>query len=167
VIGAAVLVLVLIGLVALRVIWRRSLFALWKERPVNVIEDDEDGNGENYWHDLPSSCAPEPFLLPTPTIMGMSEAMSAQGHPPSMSTVTIDVQSPQTPITTTTNCKSSSFPLLRPINIIQHDDSGSREDLLGQGEPETVELPPAYSNIRRIRCFPLASSTPAAAEGQG
>jgi len=130
-------------LVALRFIWQRLLFALLKGHPVNVIQDDEDGNGENYWHDLPSSYMPEPFLLPSLTIKGMSEAMSAQGRPPSMSTVTIDVLSPQTPIMTTTAttiCKSSSFPQLRPINIIQHDNSGSREDLSGQGEPETVEL---------------------------
>ncbi len=48
VIGAAGLVL--IGLVAFWFIRRRSLFALWEERPVNVIQDDEDGNEENYWY---------------------------------------------------------------------------------------------------------------------
>ncbi|EIW78366.1 hypothetical protein CONPUDRAFT_167389 [Coniophora puteana RWD-64-598 SS2] len=43
---------------------------------------------------------------------------------------------------------------LRPVNIIQHDDAGvvpAEEDEHGEGEeePETVELPPAYTNIRR------------------
>ncbi len=141
--------LVLIGLIVFWFIRRRPLFALWKERPVNVIQDDEDGNGVNHCHDVPPSYAPEPFLLPNPTIRG---AMLTQDRPPSMSTVTIDLPSPQTPMTTTTttttrNC--SSLPQLRPITIIQHDDSG--RDLSDQVEPETVELPPAYSNIRSGR----------------
>ena len=168
-IGAAVLVL--IGLVAFWFILRRSLFALWKERPVNVIQDDEDGNGENYWHDLPSSYTPEPFLLPNPTIMEMSEAMlTHHDRPPSISNVAIDLPSLQTPMMTTTTRKRSSFPQLRSITVIQHDDSGPGEDLSDQVEPETVELPPAYLNICRngqTRRRTLASPPPAAAEGQG
>ena len=148
VIGAAVLIL--IGLVAFWLIRRRALFALSKERPVNVIQDDEDGNGENNWHHPPPYYAPDPFPPPTPTIKEMSEAMFTQDHPPSVSTVTIDVRSPQAPMMTTTH-KNSSVPQLRPINIIQHDDSGAREDLSDQGEPETIELPPAYSNVSRTR----------------
>ncbi|TFK72491.1 hypothetical protein BDN72DRAFT_792505 [Pluteus cervinus] len=40
---------------------------------------------------------------------------------------------------------------LRPVNIIQHDDAGPtpRPEPSGeQDEPETIELPPAYSKIR-------------------
>ena len=151
VIGAAGLVL--IGLVAFWFIRRRSLFALWEERPVNVIQDDEDGNGEVYWHNLPPYDALEPFIPSNPTTEGMSEAMLTQDCPPEIPTVTTDVQSSQTPMastTTMTTRKSSSFSQLRPITIIQHDDSGPGEDFSGQVEPETVlELPPAYSNIRR------------------
>ncbi len=163
--------LVLIGLIVFWFIRRRPLFALWKERPVNVIQDDEDGNGVNHWHDVPPSCAPEPFPLPNPTIRGMSEATFSQDRHPSMSTVTIDLPSPQSPVTrttTTTTRKSTSLPQLRPTTIIQHDDSG--QDLSDQVEPETIELPPAYSNIRRsdrTRRRPLASPPPVVDEGQG
>lgn len=46
--------------------------------------------------------------------------------------------------------KSAAPPVMRPVNIIQHEDAGApppMED--GEGEePETVELPPAYTNLR-------------------
>ena len=84
-----------------------------------------------------------------------------------MSTVTADVQRPQTPMTTTTTTrKSAAIPQLRPVNIIQHDDAGPSEDLSGQAEPETIELPPAYTHIRQPQRSPLASSTPTAAEDE-
>jgi hypothetical protein len=35
---------------------------------------------------------------------------------------------------------------LHPINIIHHDDAGTIDE--GAHAPETIELPPAYSNIR-------------------
>jgi hypothetical protein len=50
---------------------------------------------------------------------------------------------------TTTTRKSAAFPELRPVNIIQHDDASLSETLSGQAEPETIELPPAYSNFRQ------------------
>ena len=39
------------------------------------------------------------------------------------------------------------FQQLRPVNIIQHDDAGPDEGA------ETIELPPAYTNIRRKLTF--------------
>jgi hypothetical protein len=39
---------------------------------------------------------------------------------------------------------------LRPVNIIQHDDAGDAAEGEGEGE-ETIELPPAYTNIRKPR----------------
>ncbi len=167
-IGAVVLGL--IGLFAFWFIRRRQLLALSRQRPVNVIQDDEDGNGEVYWHNLPPYDALEPFIPSNPTPEGMSEAMLTQDCPPEIPTVTTDVQSSQTPMastTTMTTRKSSSFSQLRPINIIQHEDSDSREDSSGQGEPETIELPPVYSNARRTPRSTLASSNLTAAELQG
>jgi len=39
---------------------------------------------------------------------------------------------------------------MRPVNVIQHDDAGPSENVpLAEEEPETVELPPAYTNIRK------------------
>ena len=45
-----------------------------------------------------------------------------------------------------TSRKSPAPPPLRPVNIIQHDDAGAVPE---DGAAETVELPPAYTNIRR------------------
>jgi hypothetical protein len=165
VVGAAVL-LVAAVLVAFWFFRRRPYSALSQSRPVNVLQDDEDGIEEG--HDLPQYYAPEPYLMPDPTVRGTSEAASTQDRPLSMSTVTTDVQRPQTPMTTTTTTrKSAAFPQLRPVNIIQHDDAGPSEDLSGQAEHETIELPPAYTNIRQAQPSPLASSsTPTAAKGE-
>ena len=154
-VGAAIL-LVSTGLVAFWFFRRRPYSALSTQRPVNVLQDDEDGIEEN--HDLPQYYAPEPYLVPDPTIRGTSEAASTHDRPLSMSTVTADVQRPQTPTTTTTTTrKSAAFPQLRPVNIIQHDDAGPSEALSVQAEPETIELPPAYSNIRQAQRSPLAA----------
>jgi hypothetical protein len=110
---------------------------------------------------------PEPYLVAEPTIRGTSEAASTHDRPISMSTITADVQRPLTPMTTTTTTrKSAAFPQLRPVNIIQHDDAGPSEDLSGQAGSETIELPPAYTNIRQPQHSPLASSTPTAAEDE-
>ena len=43
---------------------RQPYSARSKERPANVLQDDEDGNEEN--HDLPQYYAPGPFLVPDP-----------------------------------------------------------------------------------------------------
>ena len=153
--------LVLTGLVALWFVRRRLRSALSQQRPVNVLQDDEDGIEEN--HDLPQYYAPDPYLMPDPTIRGTSEAASTHDRPISMSTVTADVQRLQAPMTTR---KSAAPPQLRPVNIIQHNDAGHSEGLLGQAEPETIELPPAYPNIPQRQQSPFASSTPTAAEDE-
>ncbi len=56
---------------------------------------------------------------------------------------------------TTTTRKSAASSQLRPINIILHDDADPNEDSSGEGEPETIELPPVYSKIYRTRRSPL------------
>jgi hypothetical protein len=39
---------------------------------------------------------------------------------------------------------------MRPVNIIQHDDAGPSEGgPKEEDEPETIELPPAYTNIKK------------------
>jgi len=48
-------------------------------------------------------------------------------------------------------------PQLRPVNVVQHEDAGELE-----GGADTVELPPAYGNIR-----PRASPAPDAAAASG
>ena len=140
---------------------RRPYFAVSQERPVNVLQDDEDRIGEYHWLSLSQNYVAEPFLVSDPTTRGMPEPASTHDRPLSKSTLTADGQRPQTPTTPmTTSSKSASFPPLRPVNIIQHDDASPGEDLSGQAGPETIELPPAYSSYRQPQCPPLASSTP-------
>ncbi|KAF8493429.1 hypothetical protein F5888DRAFT_822035 [Russula emetica] len=162
--GGAVGAAIFLALVAFWYFRRRPYSALSQHRPVNVLEDDENGNGEYY--DLPQRYALESYPVRDPTIRGTSEVGSTHNRPLLMSTVTADVQRLQTPMTTAT---TTSFPQLRPANIIQHDDAGPSEDLLDQAGPETIELPPAYSNIRQHlerQPSPLASSTRSAAKNE-
>lgn len=112
-----------------------------------MLEDDEDGDGS--YHDLTHYYRPEPFFYPSPAVEGTFEADSTQEHllSPSM----MDAGHLQTPITAATVAARKSVvpPQLRPVNIIQHDDAGPSEDLASHVESETIELPPAYSNIRK------------------
>ncbi|KAH7886857.1 hypothetical protein F5I97DRAFT_1807293 [Phlebopus sp. FC_14] len=49
-----------------------------------------------------------------------------------------------------TSSRKSPMPRqLRPVNIIQHDDAGPPGELDGGEEAETIELPPAYTHIRK------------------
>ncbi|KAI0261650.1 hypothetical protein BC834DRAFT_895258 [Gloeopeniophorella convolvens] len=138
---------------------RRRYHAVSKERPVNILQDDEDGP-ESRQQELPQYYAPEPFLVPDPTLGGTSDAGSTHhgdehsGRP--LSTSTTDILRPQTPasmMTTTTGTrKTGAPPTMRPVNFIQHDDAGPSE-----AEPETIELPPAYTHIRSVQGSPTAS----------
>ncbi|KAH8987813.1 hypothetical protein EDB92DRAFT_1801048 [Lactarius akahatsu] len=150
---------------------RQKYSAVSKERPVNVLHDDDD-DGSAPPHDLPQYYAPEPYLVPDPTIVGTSEAASTHDRPLSMTTA--DIPRPQTPgsmNTATSHTRKSALPpQLRPVNIIQHDDAGPSEVPTSAGEPETIELPPAYTNIRSAQRppdttpVPTTDSTPAPTE---
>ena len=153
----AVILLISTGSAAFWFARRRSYSALSQRRPVNVLEDDEDENEEG--RELPQHYVLEPYLVPDPTIGGMSEATSTHDIPLSMSTITADVQRLQAPMTPMmTTHKSAAPPQLRPVNIIQHEDAGHSEGLL-DAKPETIELPPAYPNIPKRQRSPFASST--------
>ncbi|KAJ3555239.1 hypothetical protein NM688_g2686 [Phlebia brevispora] len=145
-------------------LWRRQRTQkTQKERPVDLLQDQE-GDGD---HDtsLPQYYQPEPFVLPEPTVASSSvtgdpETAMASGMRPSIdhrlsqySTTTGEGAGlPTRPVTpsqaSTYMRKSPAPPSFRPVNIIQHDDAGPSE-YMSQLEPETIELPPAYTNIRR------------------
>jgi len=139
-----------VALIAFFCFRRRGYAAVAKEHHVNVLQDDEDRNASH--HDLPHYFTPEPYLVPDPTVRGTSEAASTRDRP--ISTATSDhTPRPLTPasMTTATTRKSALPPQLRPVNIIQHDDAGPSEGPASPGEPETIELPPAYTNIRSAK----------------
>ncbi|KAH9074155.1 hypothetical protein EDB83DRAFT_2656619 [Lactarius deliciosus] len=140
---------------------RQKYSAVSKERPVNVLHDDDD-DGNVSPQDLPQYYAPEPYLVPDPTIVGTSEAASTHDRPLSMTTA--DIPRPQTPgsmNTATTHTRKSALPpQLRPVNIIQHDDAGPSEAPTSADEPETIELPPAYTNIRSTQRSPDTTPAP-------
>jgi hypothetical protein len=157
IVGGAV-VFLSIALVAFFCLRRRLYSTISKERPIKVLQDDEDSNGSH--QDLPHDYVPEPFLVPDP-LGGSSKAALIEEYPllPSV----IDANPPQTPVTTpTTTTRKGVVPRqLRPINIIQYDDGGPSEDLAGYVEPVTIEFPPAYSNLPQTPRSPLATPTTA------
>lgn len=174
--------LIAILLVCLFFVRRRRFHQHTKERPVDLTDDadGDDGNAQ-----VPHYYAPEPFLVPDPTLAGTTTdggrsstdgtsrygygvgagagtgaaaAGRAASSRPSSFTET-DPLRPGTPGTSSFGGtdgggrmmrKSPLPPSMRPVNIIQHDDAGpSVPGEEGAGESETIELPPAYTNIRK------------------
>ncbi|KAI0676502.1 hypothetical protein C8Q78DRAFT_26802 [Trametes maxima] len=137
-----------------------------KERPVDLLQDQEndatDGRPPEYYR-------PEPFVLPDPTVASTHESSFAGGVAPGLATRPSAEQRNSYLSTTSTSetgpggfrlagssvpsnvtRKSAAPPMFRPVNIIQHDDAGPSEPPPPpDDEPETIELPPAYTNIRR------------------
>jgi hypothetical protein len=142
---------------------RKNVHKSTKEVPVDLLQDQDDdaqGNGAHH-NGLPPFYEPEPFMVPDPTIASRS-SHDHGGRPLSLATTTTDWalggrnngRSP-TPDAlansgaTSTSRKTAGGPrVLRPVNVIQHDDAGPS----GAPEPEegeeTIELPPAYTNIK-------------------
>ena len=124
---------------------RRGYSAISRERPVNVLHNHEDGLSPL---GLPHHYAIEPFLISDPTISETTEAAFTRDRP----LTTADTPRPRTLVGVTSVKQamrgSGSLPLRNPVNIIQHDDAGPSEWLPNAGEHETIELPPAYGNIR-------------------
>jgi hypothetical protein len=142
---------------------RRRSSAISRERFVNVLHDNKDDTGNVSPHNLPHYYIPEAFLVPDLTIGGTSASGVASTHDRPLSMSTADTPHPQTPVSMTaaTNTTRESGPpaQLRPLNIIRHDDAGPSEWPTRDGEPETVDLPPAYANIIPAQHPPGTAST--------
>lgn len=124
-----------------------------KERPSLFVDhDDEAPNSQPLREDLPIHYQPEPFTASEPTDRASTPRPSTpfdrSERPVSQSlTYLSDPQRVASPDGTSTGLsrKSPIPPSLRPVNFIQHEDAGPSDN----PEPETIELPPAYTNIRR------------------
>ncbi|KAI0090344.1 hypothetical protein BDY19DRAFT_887690 [Irpex rosettiformis] len=145
-----------VGLTALILLgiflWRRHRFHQQQEkRPVDLLNEDDapDGNPPQYYE-------PEPFVVPEPTVgtSSAAETSTVAGAPrPSVDhrqshysnlTGERSATPDQSAVSGSTYFrKSPAPPSFRPVNIIQHDDAGPSEAV-----PETIELPPAYTNLR-------------------
>jgi hypothetical protein len=152
--------LIAILLVCLFFIRRRRLHMKEKAHntPVDLFQGDhEDGVPDR--GELPQFYQPEPFLVADPTVAS-SHGHDSYDHRQSTLTSTTDDQllrsgtpDPQglgvgSVSASNQTRKSPLGPAqLRPVNVIQHDDAGDVEE--ADETQETIELPPAYTNIRR------------------
>jgi hypothetical protein len=103
---------------------------------------------------LPQFYQPEPFVVPDPTTESSHGYTSDGERRPSMQSSTDLLRSGTPDLHGVMSASGGSSrktpfgpPQLRPVNIIQHDDAGPDEGA------ETIELPPAYTNIRRKLTF--------------
>jgi hypothetical protein len=130
--------------------------------------DNEDGTPNE--GDLPQFYQPEPFMVPDPTVAssnGHERNESFDRRQSSQTATSTDFPRGGTPDphglgaagTTSGSTQTRKSPLgpaqLRPVNIIQHDDAGDG----GEEEQETIELPPAYTHIRKPRGTTATTTT--------
>ncbi|KIK57762.1 hypothetical protein GYMLUDRAFT_75370 [Collybiopsis luxurians FD-317 M1] len=120
----------------------------FNEKPVDLLPADEADERTNQPGEPPEYYRPDPFIVPEPTV---DESLTTSGRPlsgsegPSSRSGTPDLAS-----TSTGTRKTGAPRILRPVNIIQHDDAGPSESAQNKEvEAETIELPPAYTNIRK------------------
>ncbi|KAJ7634795.1 hypothetical protein FB45DRAFT_909876 [Roridomyces roridus] len=148
-------------LVALFWMRRRRLRKTEKVRPdlLPGEEEDDEDVGTTPGGGLPQYYQPEPFMVTDPTAgRASAEGFLSEGNRTStFSESRSGTPDPTTTMSTATR-KSAPMRQMRPVNIIQHADAGPSSPP-GDEEPETVELPPAYNNIRK---GPIPESAPTA-----
>ncbi|KAG1834683.1 hypothetical protein EV424DRAFT_517991 [Suillus variegatus] len=164
---AALVILALAGFYFIR---RKTATKVTKERPVDLFQGDPEDDHDLAPGELGNYYRPEPFLATEPAetspMVGLEEgragtAMSGSRYGTSdrrqstfgsfsdMRSTTPDYEMGITGGTIPSSSRKSPTPRqLRSINIIQHDDAGAADEQ-AEGQPDTVELPPAYTNIRK------------------
>lgn len=157
-----VTLLIALALVALFFIRRRRVHRENKNkvRP-DLLQADDGDDGIASRNELPQYYQPEPFVVPDSSVAGRSSVggltaddrrtsvlTDTDGRP--LSTLLSESRSgtpdPSGMSSSTRTGKSAPMRQMRPVNIIQHADAGTS---VVDEEPETVELPPAYTNIRK------------------
>lgn len=163
--------LVIFALAGFYYIRRRTAATVTKERPMDLLQGDPEDDNDPAPAELGNYYHPEPFLATEPTEASSTYAredvragtvMSGSRYATSdrrqsgvtsfsdLRSATPDYEMGMTGGTTNpSSSRKSPMPRqLRPVNIIQHDDAGVADEH-PEGEPDTVELPPAYTNIRK------------------
>ncbi|KAF8239486.1 hypothetical protein L208DRAFT_1237100 [Tricholoma matsutake] len=112
-------------------------------------------------NELPEYYQPEPFNVPDPMLAAHTDddGRTSDGRPLSGYTSMSRSETPDllgfglgsAGVGSSTSSGGRKGPIrqMRPVNVIQHDDAGPNENAPLSEEPETVELPPAYTNIRK------------------
>jgi len=139
------------GIVLFILLRRRRSKRRFDEQPVDLLGGQGQAGADA---PVPQQYVPEPYHIPASQRPEMSETSEGNLGPGALhegnrrlSGVTSTESSG--PLSGTSNtAKSGAPPSLRPVNIVQHEDAGPSEGH-GQQEPETVELPPAYTNLRK------------------
>ncbi|KAF7344599.1 hypothetical protein MSAN_01942000 [Mycena sanguinolenta] len=135
-----------------------------KFRPDLLTADEGDDHTGAPRNELPQFYQPEPFMVADPTIGDRSSVggltadgrTDSQGRPLSM--LTSERSGTPDPSTSVSGRTGKSAPMrqMRAVNVIQHADAGPSM-APGEEEAETVELPPAYTNIRKDLTRPSQS----------
>jgi len=146
---------------------RKRALQRQREKPDLLTEEDDEEEDSNRAsrNDLPQFYRPEPFTVPDPSMYG--DAQTEDGRRPLSGTGTSFYTRSATPDGTvalggasqaggmgmapsSTGAGRKGQPrMMRPVNIIQHDDAGpSGPPPPRLEEADTIELPPAYTAIR-------------------
>ncbi|KAG6856125.1 hypothetical protein H0H87_007280 [Tephrocybe sp. NHM501043] len=159
-----VVALAAIGLIFLFFLRRSRVDTTREKQPVNLFNPDDDEESPQgaatriNRNELPEYYQPEPFTVPDPTVASTYEdegATTSEGRPLSGYTTTSRSGTPDilssygAGSTTTGGGRKGPLRSMRPVNIIQHDDAGPSGPPKPDEDVETVELPPAYTNIRQ------------------
>jgi hypothetical protein len=130
--------------------------------PVDLLEGRGGEHIDDTQMEVPQHYLPEPYYIPLAAGTEMSEttsglhsltALDRRVSQLSLTTQTMLSTDETSTVpgrsTVVTSAKSQTGPtMLRAVNVIQHEDAGPSETPRDEGT-ETVELPPAYTNIRK------------------
>ncbi|KAF8967447.1 hypothetical protein BDZ97DRAFT_1916732 [Flammula alnicola] len=146
---------------------------------LNAEDDDDESppaaGSATRRNELPQYYQPEPFMVPDPTLEGSSVAGTntgtddVEGRRPMSGATSSFYTRATTPDTSYGYGAGLASPAggssaggaggerrkggaprpMRAVNIIQHDDAGPSPALPKEEEPETIELPPAYTAVGR------------------
>ncbi|KAF6764381.1 hypothetical protein DFP72DRAFT_1163350 [Ephemerocybe angulata] len=140
-----------------------------REKPLDLLNEEEDGDEDGRGdrrsrNDLPEYYQPQPFTVPDSTVAGSvvdGDTDSIGGRRPlsggTTATSMYTSARPGTPdgsaVLSGTGASRKGAPqrVMRPVNIIQHDDAGPSYSVPNkgeEGEAETIELPPAYTALK-------------------